>query len=278
MASCSPGSSTPGTGSPSSPRVAKTSTTRCPAAAARASVPPEAMASSSGCAWKETMVPTRRAYAAGWSSLPATRFPSSSYRPAPPCPSWRSQRATRRLHAGTASQPSTAGMPPTRAPRARPSTRSAARCFRGQERRPDQRRHPGAPADAPGPRRHVPAAAHEEEPGREADPAPGQQRRARRRRQQPGDQHQPRDGRERHRGHAEDTTLAPPRTSTTGMSSTALAPAAAQASGQSAACTGPGRTKASTAKPPAACWRAPPPRPLRTPRGRRAAPPGRRSC
>ena len=46
----------PGTGSPSSPRVAKTRTTRWPADAARASVPATPIDSSSGWAWKLTIV------------------------------------------------------------------------------------------------------------------------------------------------------------------------------------------------------------------------------
>ena len=102
MASCSPGSSTPGTGSPSSPRVAKTRTTRWPAAAARASVPPAAMASSSGCAWKETMVPTPRAYAGGRERPAGGAAPSRSR-----------NHCRRSVHAGTASQPIAAGTPPS---------------------------------------------------------------------------------------------------------------------------------------------------------------------
>src|SRR5437870_13248222 len=54
--SASPGSSTSSANSPCSPLVALTSTTRWPAAAAVASVPPVAMASSSGWAWKLTRV------------------------------------------------------------------------------------------------------------------------------------------------------------------------------------------------------------------------------
>ncbi len=45
-----------GSCSPSSPRVATTSTTRCPSALARAIVPAVAIDSSSGCAWKVTSV------------------------------------------------------------------------------------------------------------------------------------------------------------------------------------------------------------------------------
>ena len=46
--------------SPRSPRVATTSTTRWPASAAIRMVPPVAMASSSGWAWKQTSVAIRR--------------------------------------------------------------------------------------------------------------------------------------------------------------------------------------------------------------------------
>ena len=46
----------PSAASPASPPVATTSTTRCPSAAARASVPPVSNASSSGCAWNDTSV------------------------------------------------------------------------------------------------------------------------------------------------------------------------------------------------------------------------------
>ena len=41
---------------PAAPDVATTSTTRCPASASIASVPPVSSASSSGCAWKDTIV------------------------------------------------------------------------------------------------------------------------------------------------------------------------------------------------------------------------------
>src|SRR5687767_4522837 len=54
--SVSPGARKPSATSPHSPAVAVTSTTRCPAAAARAMVPPQAIASSSGWAWNVTRV------------------------------------------------------------------------------------------------------------------------------------------------------------------------------------------------------------------------------
>src|SRR5262245_59670831 len=52
----SPGARMPSGYSPSSPPVAYTTTTRCPSSTARASVPDVMMHSSSGWAWKATMV------------------------------------------------------------------------------------------------------------------------------------------------------------------------------------------------------------------------------
>ena len=108
--------------SPASPRVATTSTTRCPSAAARARVPAVSSASSSGWAWKETRCSGRSPLTGGTGVCRGRRHGGGVRRPG---------RAVERPRGGRRPVPGPAG--PTRLCAAMPA--SAARAV-GEQPRP----------------------------------------------------------------------------------------------------------------------------------------------